>query len=121
MVEDGASRDVFQAAWRSVSLALLEYGRGDYARAANWCRRCLAYPEHNAPRSATAHVILAMSCWHINEKQEAQAELSAGQALIEDKFKSALDRGTGVQGFWFDWVFARILLREAHGLIAGGH
>jgi hypothetical protein len=117
VVEDSASTDVFQAAWRSVSLALLEYRRGDYSKAANWCRRCLAYPEHNAPRSATAHLILAMAEWQMNQQKDAQAELNQGQEMIEAKFRSGLDRGTGVQGFWFDWVFARILLRETRTLV----
>ena len=120
VVEEGGSPDVFQAAWRSVSLALFEYRRGDYTKAANWCRRCLAYPEHNAPRSATAHVILAMSSWQMGQKSEAAAELSQGREMIEAKFKNQLDRGSGVQGFWFDWVFAKILLREAKGLIIAG-
>jgi serine/threonine protein kinase len=120
VVEEGASPDVFQAAWRSVSLALLEYRRGDYVKSATWCRRCLAYPEHNAPRSTTAHVILAMSCWQMGKKSEAETELRQAREMIEGKFKNQLDRGSGVQGFWFDWVFARILLREAKGLIIAG-
>jgi serine/threonine protein kinase len=120
VVEEGASPDVFQAAWRSVSLALLEYRRNDFAKSATWCRRCLAYPEHNAPRSATAHVILAMSCWQMGQKAEAETELSQGREMIETKFKNQLNRGSGVQGFWFDWVFAKILLREAKGLILSG-
>jgi eukaryotic-like serine/threonine-protein kinase len=120
VVEEGASPDVFQAAWRSVSLALFEYRRADYPKAANWCRRCLAYSEHNAPRSATAHVILAMSSWQMGQKSEAAAELSQGREMIDAKFKNPLDRGSGVQGFWFDWVFAKILLREAKGLINAG-
>jgi tetratricopeptide (TPR) repeat protein len=117
VVEEGASRDVFQAAWRSVSLALFEYRRGNVLKAANWCRRCLAYPEHNAPRSATAHVILSMASWQMNQKPAAQSELRQAQEMIENKFKNGLDRGTGVQGFWFDWVFAHILLREAKTLV----
>jgi hypothetical protein len=40
--------------------------------------------------------------------------------MIDTKFKNLLDRGSGVQGFWFDWVFAKILLREAKGLIVSG-
>jgi hypothetical protein len=120
VVEEGASPDVFQAAWRSVSLALLEYRRNDFAKSATWCRRCLAYPEHNAPRSATAHVILSMSCWQMGQKTEAETELNEGRDMIEAKFKNQLNRGSGVQGFWFDWVFAKILLREAKGLILSG-
>src|SRR6516225_1976721 len=35
---------VFQAAWGSLSVALMEYREGNYPRAEEWCRRCLAYP-----------------------------------------------------------------------------
>jgi len=114
-----ADGDVFLAAWRSVSLALMEYRRGDYTRAAAWCRRCLDYPEYNAPRAATARVILAMSCQQLGQTDEARSELAQARSMIEDKFKNGLDRGTGVQGFWFDWIFARILLGEATALIEG--
>ena len=112
-----ATGDVFLAAWRSVSLALMEYRRRDYIKASAWCRRCLDYPEYNAPRAATARVILAMSCQNLGQMDEAHSELNQASGMIEDKFKDGLDRGTGVQGFWFDWVFARILLREATALM----
>jgi len=111
--------DVFLAAWRSVSMALMEYRRGNYAKAAAWCKRCLDYPEYNAPRAATARVIMAMSRQHLGQTDAARSELTQARGMIEDKFKNGLDRGTGVQGFWFDWVFARILLREAAVLIEG--
>ncbi len=114
-----ASADVFLAAWRSVSLGLMEYRRGRHNNAAEWCRRCLGYPEYIAPRSATAHVVLAMSCWQLGQKDKARSELGQGRGVIEERFKSGLERGTGVRGFWFDWVFGRILLREAETLIEG--
>ncbi|HTY85891.1 MAG TPA: serine/threonine-protein kinase [Candidatus Acidoferrum sp.] len=114
-----ANGDVFLAAWRSVSLALMEYRRGEYAKAAAWCHRCLDYPEYNAPRAATARVILAMACQRLGQGNEARSELNQARGAIENKFKTGLDRGTGVQGFWFDWLFARILLREATPLIEG--
>ena len=120
LAEADASGDVFVAAWRSVSLALVEYRRGNYAKAAEWCRRCLAYPEYNAPRTATARVILAMSDHQQGQDVEARAELARGREVIGAKFKNSLDRGTPVQGFWFDWEFARILLGEATALIDTG-
>ncbi len=113
--EDNA--DIFLAAWSSVSLALVEYRRGNYAQAADWCRRCLNYPEYIAPRTATARVIIAMSDQRLGKTAEARSQLAQAREIIGDKFKSQLDRGTPVQGFWFDWVFARILLREAEALI----
>ena len=111
--------DVFQAAWLSVSLALWEYRGSNFTKAAEWCRRCIAYPEANAPRAATAHVILAM-CYHkIGRKEEAYSEMVAGRELVEGKFKNGV--GTPVQGFWFDWIFVRILLRESIALLDPPH
>ncbi len=107
--------------WRPGGLfrwPLVDYRRGGLCRNASaWCRRCLNYPEYNAPRAATARVILAMSCQHLGQNDEARSELTQARGMIEEKFKNGLDRGTGVQGFWFDWVFARILLREAISLM----
>jgi eukaryotic-like serine/threonine-protein kinase len=117
LVEADANGDGFTAAWRSVSLALWEFRRGNYPKATEWCRRCLAYPEYNAPRTATARVILAMSYHQLGQDDGARTELAAGRETIESKFKGRMDSGTPVQGFWFDWAFARILLHEAATLI----
>ena len=113
LIEADQAGDVFTAAWRSVSLGLLEYRRGNYLQAVEWCRRCLAYPGANAPRTATAQVILAMSYHRLGRADEARVELAAGREIVENKFKNRLDAGGPVQGFWFDWLFARILLRES--------
>jgi eukaryotic-like serine/threonine-protein kinase len=110
------SRDAaaaFRAAWGSVSLALWEYRRGNYARSVEWARRCLACPDFNAPRAAAAHIELALALARIGQQQEALAELSLGRQAIEERFNGVLAEGSAEQGFWFDWVFARILLGEA--------
>jgi eukaryotic-like serine/threonine-protein kinase len=103
----------FRAAWGSVSLALWEYRRGDYGRSIEWARRCLAFPEFNAPREATAHVELALALRQSGLNDEALRELTQGRQAIEAKFKGDLEVGGATEGFWFDWVFARILLQEA--------
>jgi len=116
--EADAGGDVFTAAWRSVSLGLLEYRRGNFPKAVEWLQRCLAYPESNAPRTATARVILAMAYHQLGRGADAQTELQTGREIVESKIsKGKLDRGTPIQGFWFDWAFARILLRESAALI----
>ncbi len=109
--------DDFTAAWVSVALGLLEYRRGNYVRAAELSHRCLAYPGANAPRTATARLILAMSWHQLGRSGEALAELRAGREIIESKFRQRLDAGSPVQGFWFDWAFARVLMREAVALL----
>jgi hypothetical protein len=109
--------DIFLAAWRSTSLALMEYRSGHYDRAADWCRQCLNYPEYIAPRTATAQTILALADYRLGKIPDARTELAQARALIQNKFKNELDRGTPMEGFWFDWVFARILLQEAENQI----
>ena len=49
---------------------------------------------------------------------EAAAELKLGRDAIEARFGDGLERGDGELGFWFDWVFARIMLQEALALNA---
>lgn len=110
--------DAFQGAWLSVSLGLWEYRKDNYVRAIDWCRHCLAYPEFNAPRAATAHLILALACHGLARDDEARKELALGRDIVEAKFRTKLDRGSPVQGFWFDWIFAQILLRESAALVA---
>jgi eukaryotic-like serine/threonine-protein kinase len=116
---EDADVDIFLAAWRSVSLALMEYRNGNFKKAADWCQQSLNYPENIAPRTATARVILAMSDQKLGNTAEARSQLEMAREIVENKFKSQLDPGGGVQGFWFDWVFARILLNEATALIDG--
>ncbi len=99
-----------------IPISLLEYRRGEYAKATEWCRRCLAYPEYNAPRIATAHVILSMAACRQRNLEEARHELAQGKNLIQSTFKGNL--AGSVQGFWFDWVFAQVLSREADALLA---
>jgi hypothetical protein len=100
-----------------VSLALLEYRRGDYIKAMDWCWHCLAYPDYQAARVATARVILAMCCQNLHYSDEAHFELAKGREIIENKFMTGLDSGSTAQNFWFDWVSARVLLREATDLV----
>ncbi len=97
----------------TVAFALLEYRRHDYAKAAEWGRRCLAHPEYNAARVATARALLALALQQLGDAVEARKQLEQSRELIEKKFRTGLDLGGGAHGFWFDWIFARTLLREA--------
>jgi serine/threonine protein kinase len=114
---DNTEDESFRAAWRAISMALLEYRRGNAPQALDWCRQCLAYSDYNAPRIATAHVIRAMASYQLHQVAEAHTGLAQGREVIDSKFKGGLDQGNAAQGFWFDWVFARVLLREATDLI----
>jgi len=109
---DGFDDREFRAAWRSVSLALFEYRRGHYAAALEWCRECILSTQYNAPRAATAQVIEALCLRRLGRNDEARQQLNLGRLAIERDIATP-EPGTALGGFWFDWFFARVLLREA--------
>jgi hypothetical protein len=111
------SEAMFHAAWGSISLSLLDYRNGDYEKSAEWCRRCLAYSTDNQPRTATAHILLAMNEFQTGHTNEAGSELAQSRETIEEQFQNGLNSGDGEQGFWFDWIFASIILNEAEALM----
>jgi hypothetical protein len=112
------SQATFRAAWGSVSLALWEYRQGHYAKSIVWAKRCLACPESNPPREAAAHVVLTMALHANSQTNEALKQLQVARQSIAEKFNGTLESGSADQGFWFDWVFAQILSREAAAQIA---
>ncbi|HEX9047123.1 MAG TPA: hypothetical protein VF988_08850, partial [Verrucomicrobiae bacterium] len=67
--------------------------------------------------TATLDLILAMACRRDGKPDEVREHLAHGRELVEAKFKSGLDHGAQGFGMWYDWVFARVLLREADGVI----
>lgn len=119
--QDGQGVEVSLAAWRSFSLALMEYRRKDYAKALEWCERSTRYQKSNPSRNANIGLVAAMSHYCLGQNDRAHAELKLSEQAIEGQFKKGLPVGNGSDGFWFDWVFGRILLREASSLIEGNN
>lgn len=108
------------AVWRMDSVALGEYRRGRFAEAADWCRKCLAFPVRNAPRDTTARILLALSLHQQRRFDEALAELAPARETVEAIFSQEMSMDSSSGGWWFDWLIARILLREAEALFLGG-
>ena len=105
-----------QEAWRAISLGLLEYRRGHYAKAIEWSRRSLTCRNDMPVRTATARVILAMSLRQDGEPETARSELEQARNILESGFDAGLKHARS-DGLWFDWVFARVLLHEASELL----
>ncbi len=62
-------------------------------------------------------VLICHSLTKLFDKFRHQLPLAASSRFRVRQFASGLKKGGGVDGFWFDWIFARILLREAEALI----
>jgi serine/threonine protein kinase len=95
-----------------LSLALLEYRRGNYTKATDWSQRCINYPDYQAALVATAHTIMAM-CYRQLHQVDTHSELAKARGLIEAEGATENDLGNAVQGYWYDWATAHVLLREA--------
>ena len=76
--------------------------------------------DNTTAQTATLRVILAMSCHRQGQADEAGSQFSKARDVIEAQFKNGLEHGNSSLGMWYDWVIARILLREATALIGDG-
>ncbi len=107
----------YMSAWRSFALALFEYRQGRDEQALVWVQHCEDYPNYNAARFASSRLIFAMASHHLHREDDVRAGLKQARELIDAWFRTPLNGGNEQQGIWFDWINARILLREATTLI----
>ena len=115
--DEGPEIIAFREAWRAISLGLLEYRSGHYAKAIGWCRSSLAGRQDIPVRTATARVILALSFHQQREHEAALSELEQARNILQSGFNAGLREGRWDRGLWFDWLFARVLFREASELL----
>jgi serine/threonine protein kinase len=97
-------------AWNHIALALVDYRRGNYTKAGDWCVGCLA-PSQQTTRIPTALALRAMIHHQLHQEDDASLELAYARDAIEPIFQKELPEDT-----WFEWVEARILLRQAMAL-----
>ena len=106
--------------WATIPSGLWRYRLGDFGQAAEWCRRSVDEKDKTTAQTAAIRLILAMSCHRQGLADEAGSQLAKAREVIEANFKYGLEHGNAGEGMWYDWVFARILLREASALIGDG-
>jgi eukaryotic-like serine/threonine-protein kinase len=104
-------------AWTAIPVSLWNYRCQDYAKAVTNSLRCLDRSNQVGSQYATLRVILAMSYCRLGQVEEARAELVQANDIVDTQFRKGMDRGNAGTGFWYDWLFARILLREGSQLI----
>ena len=105
----------FITAWAAVPLSLWHYRRGDHVAAVRQVEQCLNGGRRAAALDATLQIILSLVASQTGRPEEAQVHLAVAQKAIATKFKGP---GSGMDGYWFDWAFAHLLLREAEALVA---
>jgi tetratricopeptide (TPR) repeat protein len=113
--------DAYQSAFTAMSLGMLAYREGDFEKAIELGRKCLAYPDANQARAATSQSVMAMAAQRLGRPEMARVELARARAMFAGPFNqdSINPRGQG-NGIWQDWAIARVMEREASTLIEGG-
>jgi tetratricopeptide (TPR) repeat protein len=100
--------------WQCMSLAVFEYRRGNYAEAVNWGNRCLSFTQGAATECvAVTQAILAMSYHQLGQAEQSRSALRKSRELVGERWKTPLTVNADSRGWWYDWVFARILEVEA--------
>jgi serine/threonine protein kinase len=104
-------------AWTVIPAGLWRYRLGDYDQALAWCEKKIEERDEVSAQNATLRLISALALYQTGQRDEAKARLSRASASIEAWFKTGPNRGDQGVGMWYDWLFARVLRREAEGLI----
>ena len=106
--------------WMPVALALWQYRQGDYASSVAWGERALSVTPPHVVLTTLARAILSMASHKLGNLETARAHLKACRVSVEKKFAGPLGRGSLEAGYWFDWAYTHILLRQAVFLIEAG-
>lgn len=116
--DPGQSADPYMDAWRSFALALFAHRKEHADETLFWTERCLRYPNTVEPRAIAANLLRAMALRRLQRREEAASLVADARARIEQRFLVPLTAGGSTNGFWFDWINARILWREAEAALA---
>jgi serine/threonine protein kinase len=100
--------------WAVIPASLWHYRCGDYRGAAE---RALTKGDQSDVSAATATgcAILGMALFHEGKVEEAKRNMARARKIVDAGFFRRM--GNGLQGYWYDWLFARILLDEAESTI----
>ena len=99
-------------AWQIFSLTLASYRKGEFSNTESWARRCLRHPNVVESRNSAARAVLAMALHRSGHPEDARNELETARQQVEANFNSPFQLWTA-NGHWFDWMIARVLVREA--------
>jgi eukaryotic-like serine/threonine-protein kinase len=101
----------FLQAWRCIALGLWNYRNGQYDKAIPLVTSAARATKSGTTIYACSLVVRAMAWQKLDKPANAAADLAEARSVIEAKFSTPLEFDN--QGVWNDWLYARILLREA--------
>jgi hypothetical protein len=109
-----------QTAWAPMPTSLWRYRTGDYQGAIDYASKALGGTNASMAHRPVHQIIIAMASHQLGHHDPARKNLADARAAVDRKFAGSLIEGVGGLGFWYDWLFARVLLREATAMIGEG-
>jgi tetratricopeptide (TPR) repeat protein len=103
--------------WRQSTMAHVEYRLKHFAEAAERAGKLLLNNDPIGVRRLQTHCILAMAQHRQNRTSEAQATLATAIEISRDDLPDPSSSDLG--DTWWDYLLARLLLREATDLLKG--
>ncbi|HEY8962454.1 MAG TPA: serine/threonine-protein kinase [Luteolibacter sp.] len=109
--------DPQKTGWSLIPLSLWHYRKGEDSRVIELARPLAESPVAMDAQIPTIQAIFAMSLWRQGQTDEARVILNRAREGVDRHFAVPMRMGDRSRGLWYDWLFARILMREAAGLI----
>ena len=109
----------YRPGWETIPLALADLRQGSLGQAAVRCDRLLSQRVQAASLIQTCQLIRALARHRQSRDPRAREWLATARTEIESRFAAGIERGGQGDGYWFDWLFARVLLREVRAEIEG--
>ncbi len=106
-----------QRSWALIPLGLWHFRKGEYSRVIELTRPLAGSPPGPNALVPTVQAILAMTLWCQGETEEARTMLARVREAVDGHFAEPMRVGDTRRGHWYDWMFARIMMREAVMLI----
>lgn len=99
--------------WEAFSMALYHLRTQDFPAVIEWRNRCFALPRVSRVCASATRAVAAIAAFHLGKPEDARAELARAQTDSSNPTITADFKNT-----WWDWIIARILVREAEAVMA---
>ena len=105
-----------KASWAAIPASLWHYRGGRFDKVIEIAGP-ITKEQGPSALASTLQAISAMTAWQRGESEEARQQLAKAGGAVTSRFASPMAPGDARQGYWYDWLFARIMVREATLLI----
>ena len=103
--------------WRAFGLSVLEYRKGNFAEAKRWAEVAMSFKDGRDYINGALDPVYAMACIKLGDMANARKAMERSTKRIEKAFTpelpAAYEPFGKFQGFWWNWIIAKILYEEA--------